>query len=323
MERRTGFTLVELLVVVAIIGVLIGLTLPAVQSVRESARRSECSNNLKQIGLAAQQYHATHGKLPPGNSARTAGVCPGRQVPGVDTPSEDRANWAILLLPYLGQEVLYRSYNHNEPNEAPVNKEVRETRVPTYVCPSDRDTNVLTVPAFGPAASWAMNVAYMPGSYRAVSGKSDGQRFLDAPMDADGYPADWRGPMHLVGVYGFVPESFKAIRDGLSNTLMVGESVTKTNPEMRTLWAYSFGHYSLSAVTPQSRVLSGDYAACRAAGGPGAVSPCRRLWGSFHPAGINFLLCDGSVRCYSPEIDVDLLAALATIEGEEVVVAPE
>lgn len=316
MHRKDGFTLVELLVVIAIIGVLLGLLLPAVQAARESARRMRCANHLKQIGVALHNYHSARGAFPPGNHAQTAGVCPGSQRPGVDSPSEDRANWMILILPYLERQELYKAYDLSTYNEAPENREVRESWVETYVCPSDVATNELTVPAFGPGSEWGLGVPYMPGSYRGVAGRSDGQMFLDWSLDVS-YPRRWRGPLHMVGVLGFTPERVTDIKDGSSSTLMVGESTTRTCLSYRTLWAYSYAFYSLSSTTPQARTLSGDYGRCRSAEGEGLALPCRRGWGSFHSGGLNFLLCDGSVRFLDTGIDVDLFADLGTIAGGE------
>ena len=322
MRRDSGFTLLELLVVIAIIGALLGLLLPAVQAARESARQMRCANNLKQIGLALHSFHDAHEAFPPGNSAETAGVCPGNQRPGIDSPSEDRANWMILILPYLEQKSLYEAYDQSTHNEAPENKQVRERFVNTYVCPSDLNTGELVVPAFGPAADWALGVPYMPGSYRAVSGRSDGHVFLDWSMDTT-YPAGWRGPIHLVGVLGFKAERLKDVKDGLSNTLVVGESTTRSSPEYRTLWAYSYSFYSLSAATPQARTLYGDYDRCRSEVGTGRSLPCRRGWGSMHDGGLHFVLCDGSVRFINQGVDMDLFADLGSIAGGEPAQTPQ
>jgi len=322
MHRRTGFTLIELLVVIAIIGILVGLILPAVQATREAARRLACANNLSQIGKALHSHHGAKGSFPAGNYTKTAGTCPGNRTPGVDRPSEDRANWMIAILPYVEQEHLHNTYSFSKCNEAPENQQVREAYVDTYVCPSDVACKQLTVPALGPAAAYALNVAYMPGSYRAVSGRSDGFSFLDSGDSTD-YPRKWRGAIHTVGILGFGTERIKNIKDGTSHTLMVGESTTRTNRSYRTLWAYSFAFYSLSSATPQSRTLLGDYDQCTSIEGDGFSFPCRRGWGSQHGNGLHFLLCDSSVRYLSTSIDVELFAKLATIDGGEVAQLPE
>jgi len=309
MSHRDGLTLIELLVVIAIIGLLIALLLPAVQAARETARTLSCRNNLRQIGMALHNHHGAKGHFPAGNYAKTAGVCP-----GTSQKSEDRVNWAISLMPYIEQQALHAGYDNSVCNEAPENQFVRENTVATYVCPSDPHAPELIVPAMGPAAKWSKNLPYMSGSYRAVSGRSDGRQFLDNSL-LTSFPRKWRGPMHVVGILGFKTERIKNITDGTSHTLMVGESTTRTQPEFGTLWAYSYAFYSLSAGTPQERTLWGDYERCRAAGGPGSSSPCRRGWGSPHPGGINFLTCSGAVRTISIDVDMAVFAELTTIAG--------
>lgn len=318
MKSRQAFTLVELLAVIVIIVVLIALLIPAVLMAREASRRTQCTSHLKQIGLAVHSYHDSNRCFPPGNVIKQAGVCPGRS----DTSqSEIGANWLISILPYLEQKPLYDAYNFRVPNEAPPNQRVRETWIASYVCPSDVDNSELAVPSSGPAAAWEKNVSFMPGSYRAMSGRSEGLRFLDSDEFAT-YPSDWRGAIHTVGAKGFTTESFTSILDGTSNTWLVGESTSRTSRGWRTFWAYSYAHYTLSAATPQSRTLLGDYDECFQLGGAGKSEPCKRGWGSYHSQCLHFLLCDGSARSISTSIDMELFAQMATVQGGEVVQAP-
>ncbi|MBX3411659.1 MAG: DUF1559 domain-containing protein [Pirellulales bacterium] len=317
-HRRSALTLVELLVVIAIVSALMALLLPAVQSAREAGRRAQCANNLRQIGLAVHQYHEVVGTFPPGNVTHTAGICYGGAAGSAGYPSQDGANWCLAILPFLEQQPLYRQYDFDDFNEAPQNRVVRETRIPVFGCASDVGRDELGVPGSGPAGSFALNLPYRAGSYRAVSGRSDGIRFLDS-AELGEFPRASRGAMHTVGVLGFSTESFAHVRDGTSQTLLVGESITRTTPSFRTFWAYSYAHYSLSAVTPQSRSLWGDYEACKQAGGTGTSLPCRRGWGSYHPGVLPFVFCDASVRPISIQIEMQVLAAMATIDGGETI----
>src|SRR3954469_18569711 len=128
-SRRPAFTLIELLVVIAIIAVLIGLLLPAIQKVREAASRAKCQNNLKQIGLAFHNYHATYGFFPPGFTSR-AEVLDG---PGLGPGW----GWAAHLLPYVEQEPLYRQIDFSKDIADPANARARVTSLPVFLCPSD------------------------------------------------------------------------------------------------------------------------------------------------------------------------------------------
>lgn len=135
----SGFTLIELLVVIAIIAVLVALLLPAVQQAREAARRSQCKNQLKQIGLALHNYHDSYRSFPPGNV--TMGNCCG---------SPCGTNWAISILPFMDQAPLYQQYNFDKYNEDPENQAVRETILPVFNCPSDINAGKRERPESGP-----------------------------------------------------------------------------------------------------------------------------------------------------------------------------
>jgi prepilin-type processing-associated H-X9-DG protein len=114
------------------------------------------------------------------------------------------------------------------------------------------------------------------------------------------------------------PERIANITDGASNTLMVGEYTSLTNTNRATFWSYTYASYNQSSITTESRVLGNDYAKCAQLPGQGGDNPCKRGFGSNHTTGMNFAFCDGSVRFISLGVDINSLAAMATISGREV-----
>jgi prepilin-type processing-associated H-X9-DG protein len=141
---------------------------------------------------------------------------------------------------------------------------------------------------------------------------------------------EWRGALHTVGERGptgiaglkLGTESIRDIRDGTSSTLMIGERSVVVPHDRRTLWAYSYGQYNKSAAYPQTRILLLDYDQCVKIGGPGGAGPCKRGFSSYHPQGMHFLFCDGSVHAFGMKIDMNMFVHMATIAGQEVVIPP-
>ena len=126
-HRKRGFTLVELLVVIAIIGILTGLLIPAVQAAREAARRMQCANNLKQLGIGFQGYASLYGGFPPRRWSKSA--------------QGGYTGWGTFLLPYIELQSLYNKYNWAYDFYDPVNKNIVETKLPVFICPSTRRTS--------------------------------------------------------------------------------------------------------------------------------------------------------------------------------------
>jgi len=145
MRRHYGFTLVELLVVIAIIGILIALLLPAVQAAREAARRTQCNNNLKQLGIALHNYHDSHGTFPPAHLET-----------GTTGPTfRHHFGWLAYLLPYIEQENVYRLIDFRLKYSAPENRQDASVGIKTFICPSDPVGRIRSRPYWGVGNYWA------------------------------------------------------------------------------------------------------------------------------------------------------------------------
>jgi len=290
-RSRTAFTLVELLVVIVIIGILIGLLLPAVQAVREAARKMSCSNNLKQIGLAIHNFESAHGQLPPG---------------AVWHPSQPkRGSMFVYLLPFLEQGNLYAHYDLKSPNTDqatfPGSSDLLGAVViPTLVCPSDsHPSHYFGLAAHNYAASRGPTAVYANPDCHC---EHDWQHLAMAPLDD---PHRYAGPFTRVGTRGKLSE----VLDGLSNTLFVGEVRPECSEHARNGWATSNnGNGYCTTLIPMNFDTCND----------NADDPCRRScnWNtevgfkSAHTGGVHFTLGDGSVRFLSENLDHLLYQAL-------------
>jgi len=336
-----GFTLVELLVVIAIIGVLVALLLPAVQSAREAARRMQCVNNLKQLGLALQNHHSARGHFPASSDVSPVeGVTrpAGTKDDCCGTPS--RTGWTLEILPYMENQTLYNLFDPTVTIGHANNFAIRNAEAPWFSCPSDLEPELL-VPESGPEGGWAAspedpNHMYRTGSYRANTGRVNlnqswylGEELypiISQTGDGQGTGGrGWRGPMHVKGTfienspgYSLGVESVKNIEDGTSNTLMVGEQTTITQPRRRTFWAHTWGGYAQSSAFMDRRMFLGDFFKCLSIQGPGQRRACHAMWYSFHTGGANFLRCDGSVTSIQLDIDLETFGSLCSIAGGEI-----
>jgi len=308
--------------VIAIIGILIALLLPAVQAAREAARRAQCNNNLKQIGLAMHSYHDTNKCFPPGNLCQISSMMQGWLLPC-------KTNWAISLLPYLELQTLYERYDNDVPNTHPSNAFVREQLVPVYCCPADWGAEDKRIPATGPGRRDSFE--YRHGSYRAMAGRSDIQ-YITIPdrgcwiysgfqVIQNDHP-EWKGLFHVVGQPG-IPECERmaAVTDGTSNTIAVGERHASMDYRgYDTFWANSVS-LSTSQAVPLSQTLRvRDFWGCVASVPNGKA--CDFGWNSYHPGGLNWLMCDGSVHFLDENINMYVFCDLSTIAGGEDTLVP-
>jgi len=328
-QGRRGFTLIELLVVIVVIGLLIALLLPAVQAVREAARRATCSNNLKQIGLALHNYHETQKSFPPGTIWN--------QVVINWVEATHRTNWGIALLPYIEQRSLYDRYDQRQDCTTPANAPVVQQYVLTYACPSDLNAARGTgVPGWGYA--YTVKREFHFGSYRGMAGRTAPQ-YYNVPdhgvwnhyMGWTNLPMNWKGVFHVIvpGWFGQC-ESFDSIRDGASNTIAIGErhrpqdDATWAAYSWGTYWAYGSGNLNSNAFDHPMSLDAMPNQKCMAPPPNGAPSGKMCLWGwsSYHPTGLNWLICDGSVHFLAKNIDMNVLGDLSTVAGAEPTQSP-
>lgn len=286
--KLQGFTLVELLVVIAIIGTLVALLLPAVQSAREAGRRAQCSNNLKQIGLAFLLHLDSYGYFPFGGVTRTY---PTMNSGGSPLIGENQTGgWAFQILPYVEEDPLYHCNNLDT---------IKSTPITLYFCPSRRRPQVA---AQGPFQGNALM------DYAASN--------QDGPEKVDGSANNGSGVVrssHVVKI--------AKITDGTSKTMMVGEKRLCLSTLGEGVGdddhGYSIG-WDLDTVARTDMQPSADPAqAC--INGMGGLPIWNGLMGSSHPAGFNAVFADGAVRQLTFTIEPVLFADLGNISDGEVV----
>ncbi|MEM8946869.1 MAG: DUF1559 domain-containing protein [Planctomycetota bacterium] len=291
-----GFTLVELLVVIAIIGTLVALLLPAVQAAREAARRNYCSNNLKQMGLAVQNYHDTYGHFPSGRRNR----------------DQFGFSWAFRLLPQLEQKQVFDSFEPGERVDDEANALAMRTPIDTYFCPtrrapvSDRnfDNNDSPAKVRGVAAA---------GDYAANAGKSYISGTVpEHPVNTLPDPGSVLGPIFTLSKI-----KIRQCTDGLSQTLAIGERhippVAENTPE-------GLGHHGQG----DTAFLAADNPAAILAGSEGGLAtdshdPSRTKFGGLHEQVTLFAFLDGHVENIDNAIDEQTLQLLATIADGQII----
>jgi prepilin-type N-terminal cleavage/methylation domain-containing protein/prepilin-type processing-associated H-X9-DG protein len=330
----SGFTLVELLVVIAIIGILVSLLLPAVQSVRESARRTQCANHLKQIGLALHSYHNTHNSLPIGSWALW-GATPAPPIPEPLPLIESRGSTLHAILPYVEMQNVFEQFEFNsnkliEDQTQPIPfLQLRQQSISLFVCPS--------------TAQEVANLTVASSTYAA----SCGPKSLSDDGPARGQPCScintfnspWSMPRirtltapgpfgrtySTLAQQGAKATQFPQIIDGLTNTIFFGEMRPKCTSVARASWANSNnGCGVISTIIPINLNTCGDVRTWR------NVDGCRTIcnenlalgFKSNHPGGAEFLFGDGSVTLLNEAIDHQVYQDLGAMADGHAVTRP-
>jgi prepilin-type N-terminal cleavage/methylation domain-containing protein len=308
-RRSRGFTLIELLVVISIIAILVALLLPAVQSAREAARRTQCKNNLKQIGLALHNYESTFGSFPPGFISRVTGPWLGGSN---DPVPEVGPGWSVLamILPQLEQTQLHQQIDFNRPITDPINQVARSTNLAAYRCPSDTWAQPVTV---WPSSIGINDLAAT--SYAGVLGGADPTG--NGPTGS--YRARYEEPNFNGMFHRNRAIKHRDIPDGTSNTIGMGERASMFSPNG---WA---------GVIPGGQTVFSEMIAARRgqavgdtvrpaitmttvhvrSGGPNSPTGSPGgFWGP-HLGGAQFILMDGSTRSIGTDVDIRIFRALA------------
>jgi prepilin-type N-terminal cleavage/methylation domain-containing protein len=281
-----GFTLVELLVVIAVIGMLTALLLPAIQASREAARRMNCSSNLKQIGIGLHMHHDARRQLPAGWQGRNL-------TTGMPDPlGEPGWGWAVGILPYLEEGSIANYVCPNRSIAASENAQARVQTIALFRCPTDRGRDTFTwKPDRPPSGGWT-NLDLATANYVGVFGTQDihicGQLAPGQQCVSDGV------------FYHNSAVTFQQITDGLSRTFMVGERASKLE-------------YSTWVGAPPGDECAPGLVLGSASYPPNSKDFDIHNFSSNHPTGTNFLSADGSVRLVSQDIDENIYHALCTI----------
>ena len=313
-RKTAAFTLVELLVVIAIIGILVAMLLPAIQSAREAARRVQCTNNLRQIGLAICVYIETHGVFPVSCSYSDPLDDPVNPISPL--VGQTGKGWIISILPHLEEQALYELFlpgfvgGPMQPNRGIQRPECREAmrrQLPVLQCPSDHSVAQLSTEQ----AQW-QGIEVALTSYKGVIGDT---RIGGTVGVHQGSMPDCHRTRQCPGLFWrdsyLNPVRMSEVRDGTSKTLMVGEDVPEHNYHSAAFYC------------------NGDYASCHAPLNylPNPPEPWDwrnvQSFRSRHPGGAHFCLADGSVHFLSETIDHTLYQALSTKAGGESARVPE
>jgi prepilin-type N-terminal cleavage/methylation domain-containing protein len=323
--KRNGFTLVELLVVIAIIGVLVALLLPAIQAAREAARRTQCVNQIRQLGIACHNFHDSRKRFPAAGEA----VVPGslQKATGM--------SWLALILPYVEGTNLRNLINSGQHWNHASNQVARETSVPLFICPSTGNDLSVFIAAPGNTAEYAENTT-LRSHYVGIMGAKAAPGCNNYPENGytmvlrnDG-AGDISGGLGGNGIIVFNGKvGVKDVSDGTSNTMMIGESSWDSGPTRTWIvGTLDDSSYRLNADGTASghgwlynskNVMWPMHTAFREKPGQAASGYNSNdiSLGSMHPGGAHIGLADGSSRFLSDEIPLNELKALTTRANDD------
>jgi prepilin-type N-terminal cleavage/methylation domain-containing protein len=296
-SSRAAFTLVELLVVIAIIGILVGLLLPAVQAAREAARRMQCSNNLKQYGLAFHNYHDTMKAFPSSMYFQTPWLT-GRGNRAQRAPG---FSWSASILPYIEQNGLYSQLNFAVSAVAPQHQAVLAIGMPTGLCPSSPTLDAIQVgAASNPPSLTPPNYRFAPTNYVVCSGSFNTSQYYNNPVT-----------MKNGAIYEDCKTRISDLSDGTSNTILAGETRFYGNGAPAGPAGTFYWDPSLYARV-QAAVPTADCPECMARAGEIRINPprltssaldLRNSFSSNHVGGAQFVYGDGSVHFLSESVN--------------------
>jgi prepilin-type N-terminal cleavage/methylation domain-containing protein/prepilin-type processing-associated H-X9-DG protein len=322
MQHRRAFTLIELLVVIAIIAVLIALLLPAVQAAREAARRVQCTNNLKQIGIALHNYHAAINTFPPGYLSLMDSVTFDNDGPGWA--------WAAFAMNQMEGSPVYNSINFVLGVEFPANRTARLTTIASFLCPSDawrHDTFTVVDATTSNTTPGAPICDVASSDYVGSVGSGDPSSLYPYIIDDDDGPPGRDNGNGLFFRNRSVP--IAQIIDGTSQTFAAGERSQNCS---RATWTGAITNAAVPLVALQggagfdpegggALVLS-HTGESHGPNAPSGLAHGDQYW-SMHPGGANFLFADGGVRFIKEVINFPIFQALATRAGGEVLSADQ
>ncbi len=293
LARQTGFTLVELLVVIAIIGTLIALLLPAVQAARESARRTQCVNNLKQMMVAEQMYHDSYG----------------RYTMGRETHWQQGVSWAFHMLPFMEMANVHDSFEKSLPVFDDKNALAMRTPVPVFFCPTRR----------GPAADRDFDNNDAPSLKQDVAAGGDYAANAGLNYHFGTLPSDWDAPdiSAVVGpMFTFSKIKARQVTDGLSQTLAIGERHIPAEVEADPgLEDHDKGDNAFFAADNPLTILAGTEHGLAT----GQYDKKNTVFGSEHGQIVHFAFLDGHVSAIDQAIEKLTLQRLSTIGDGQVV----